>query len=138
MSLSTKFLVAALLLLVASGLEGCRSDPESTRGVAERFLDAHYVNIDLPAAERLASGVAREKIGNERRLVGEQTIDEGTRKPTVHYRFLEERLEGDARSRLLFHATFTVASAESFERRILLVLRREPEGWKVVNFEEFE
>ena len=130
--------LAGALLLAASWVSACRSDPESTRGVAERFLDAHYVSIDLRAAETLAAGIAREKIGKERSLVGEQGIDESTRKPTVHYRFVEERPDDEGRSRLIYRATFSVADAESLDRRILLVLRREPEGWKVVNFEEFE
>ena len=52
--------IAALLFLGASWAGACHSDPESTRGVAERFLDAHYVNIDLPAAEALAAGVAKD------------------------------------------------------------------------------
>lgn len=125
--------VAALVLFAA-----CRTDVESSRGVAERFLDAHYVNIDLAAAEKLATGVAGKKIGEERRLVVGQEIDESTRKPMVHYRLLEESPDGVDRLRVLYRATFSVAGAGDFDRRILLLLRREEAGWKVANFEEFE
>ena len=126
-------LLAALALFVA-----CRSDPDSGRGVAERFLDAHYVDIDLAIAETLTSGIAGRKIAEERRLTAGQPIDDGTRKPSVYYRLLEERPEGEDRSRFVYRATFTVPGSGEFERRILVVLKREPVGWKVVNFEEFE
>ncbi|MGH7804807.1 MAG: hypothetical protein ACREQJ_10705, partial [Candidatus Binatia bacterium] len=106
--------------------------------VAERFLDAHYVKIDLGAAEALTGGVAGKKLADERRLVGESAIDESTRQPNVYYRFVEERPAGDDRSHLIYRATFAVEGADTFDRRILLVLQRSDGSWKVVNFEEFE
>ena len=126
------FLAAALLAAA------CTSDPQSSRGVAERFLDAHYVQIDLPAAEALTVGVAKRKLADERRLVSGQAIDEGTRKPTVYYALVEERPDGEAGSHFVYRATFTVDGADEFDRRILLSLRRETDGWRVANFEEFE
>jgi hypothetical protein len=134
MSARGSIVVFAVLVVLAA----CKNDPDSTRGVAELFLDAHYVNIDLTQAEGLVAGVASEKLAKEKHLVGDQQIDEGTRKPTVHYRLVDERPDGENRSRFIYRATFTVEGAGRFERQILLVLRREPEGWKVVNFEEFE
>jgi hypothetical protein len=128
--------VIALAGLILAG--GCRSDPSSARGVAERFLDAHYVKIDLAAAAALSSGVAERKIVEERRLVGEQAIDEATRQPNVYYRFVEERPDGSERSHIVYRATFAVAGADTFDRRILLMLQRQGESWKIVNFEEFE
>lgn len=122
------------LLLAAS----CTADPESLRGVAERFLDAHYVEIDLAAAQTLTTGLAERKIAEERQLTRGQVIDESTLQPSVYYRLLEERPEGDDRSRLVYQATFSVSGAPDLERRILLVLRRGSDGWKVVNFEEFQ
>ena len=127
---------AALLLLVA--LAACRSDPASPRGVAERFLDAHYVSIDLAAAEALTVGVAEKKLGDERKLVEGQAIDEGTRQPHVYYRFVEERPAGAERAHLVYRATFAVDGADTFDRRILLVMQHGDTGWKIVNFEEFE
>jgi hypothetical protein len=121
-----------------AALWACRADPESSRGVAERFLDAHYVNIDLAAAAALTAGLAERKLAEERRLTAGQAIDETTRKPSVYYRLLEETSDGADRSRFVYRATFSVPGAEVFERRILLLLRREPQGWRVVNFEEFE
>lgn len=125
-------------MLLGLALVACTSDPGSARAHAERFLDAHYVRIDLAAAEALTAGVAGEKIAEERRLTAGQVIDEATLKPSVYYRLLEERPEGEDRSRFVYRATFTVTGSPDLERRILLILRREAPGWKVVNFEEFE
>jgi len=75
----------AFVLLVA-----CRPDASTPQGTAERFLDAHYVRIDLRDALPFTSGLARHKVEDELQLVEGQPIDAATRKPTVHYRLLEE------------------------------------------------
>jgi hypothetical protein len=124
------------LALVA--LAACHADPASNQGVAERFLDAHYVRIDLAAAQALTTGVAQKKVEEERRLVAGQEIDESTRKPSVYYRLLEEHPDGLDRSRMVYRATFSASGTSDIERRILLVLRRDDGVWRVANFEEFE
>ena len=127
-----RWVLVALLAVAA-----CK-DPSSARSIAERFLDAHYVKIDLAAAEELTGGVAGKKLGDERRLVGENAIDEATRQPHVYYRFVEERAAGADRAHFVYVATFAVDGADTFDRRILLVLQRSEGSWKIVNFEEFE
>jgi hypothetical protein len=131
-------LAFSLLVVGLAVAVSCRPDPASQRGVAERFLDAHYVQIDLAAAQALTAGVAERKVAEERRLTAGYDIDAATRQPSVHYRLLEERPEGEDRSRFVYRARFSVPGGGRFERRILLVMRREEGGWKVVNFEEFE
>jgi hypothetical protein len=125
--------LAALALLFATG---CRPDPATPQGTAEGFLDAHYVRIDLPRALPFTSGLARRKVEEEMRLITGQAIDESTRKPTVHYRLLEERPDGDAAVSFLYLGSITVEDADRFERRWLLTVRREPEGWRVTNYQE--
>ena len=117
-------------------LGGCRPDPASPRGAAERFLDAHYVAIDLAAALPLTSGLARAKVERERALVGGVVIDESTRKPQVWYRLLEERPLGDDGVQFLYRGTLSPEGIERFERRWLVTVRREPPGWIVSNYEE--
>jgi len=124
------FLALALLLA------GCHPDPGSPRGAAERFLDAHYVAIDLAAALPLTTGLARAKVERERALVGEQAIDDTTRKPQVWYRLLEERpLAGDG-VQFLYLGTLSPEGAERFDRRWLVTVRRDANAWIVANFEE--
>jgi hypothetical protein len=125
--------VLACGVLVAAG---CRPDPSTPRGTAERFLDAHYVRIDLPAALEVSAGLARHKVEDEIRLVQGQEIDDSTRKPTVHYRLLEEHPDGDHAVNYLYRADITVEDADRFERRWLVTVRREDAGWRVTNYQE--
>jgi hypothetical protein len=127
---------AALVLVVLAS--GCHPDPSTPRGTAEAFLDAHYVRIDLPAARELAAGVARHKVEGEIELVRGQVIDETTRKPTIHYRLLEEHPQGEDAFTYLYRADISVEDAEGFERRWLVTVRRQDGAWRVTNYQELE
>ena len=129
---------ARALALSALLLAGCRAAANTPRGTAERFLDAHYVRIDLPAALEFTADLARHKVENEMRLVQGQVIDESTRKPSVHYRLLEEHPDGTRAVRYLYRGTITVEDADRFERRWLVTVRNEDGGWHVTNYEELE
>jgi hypothetical protein len=117
-------------------LAACGPDPSTARGTAERFLDAHYVHIDLPATLALTAGVARHKVEEELDLVRDQPIDDSTRKPTVHYKLLEEHPDGDAAANFLYLGSIRVEDAGSFDQRWLVTVRRQDGGWKVTNFQE--
>jgi hypothetical protein len=127
------FLAAA----VAPAVAACRSDAASARGVAERFLDAHYVRIDLGVARELTAGLARHKIEQEVVLTAGQEIDAGTRMPRVHYRLLEETPRDDATVRLVYETTIHVDGGDVFSRTIQLTLRRAEQGWQVSNYQEY-
>ena len=126
-------LVPVVLAFLAAG---CAPDPATPRGTAERFLDAHYVHIDLPGALEYTTGLARSKVEDELRLVQGQAIDETTRKPSVHYRLLEEHLEGEHAVNYLYRGTIAVEDAERFERRWLVTVRFADGGWRVTNYQE--
>jgi hypothetical protein len=132
----TRRRAAAAVLGIFLALTACRADPATPRGTAERFLDAHYVLIDLPAARELASGLARHKVETEIEHVRGQAIDESTRKPTVHYRLLEEHADGQEAVRYVYRGSIRVEDADTFERRWLITVRHEDGGWRVTNFEE--
>ena len=119
-------------LLVAS----CHADPATPRGTAELFLDAHYVRIDLPGSLEFTTGVARQKVEDEIRLVAGQMIDEATRKPRVHYRLLEERPDGEQAVNYVYRGRIAVEDADTFERRWLVTVRQEAQGWRVTNYQE--
>jgi hypothetical protein len=129
--------VAVVLALLA--LAACRGTGNSPRAAAERFLDDHYVHIDLAAAKQHAVGVARFKVEEEQRLVGDQQIDASTRRPRVGYKFVEQRDEADDRVALLYEATVHFDDGGTTGLRWLITVRREPDGaWKVSNYQEFE
>jgi hypothetical protein len=120
------------------GVAGCQPDATTPRGTAERFLDAHYVHIDLPSALPYTSGLARQKVESEMALVRGVPIDDSTRKPSVHYSLLEEHPDGQQAVRYLYRGQIAVDGADSFERRWLVTVRQEADGWRVTNYQEFE
>lgn len=127
--------LSTLLLLF---LNACQSDPNSARGVAERFLDAHYIQIDLQAAKPYCTGLALSRLEDEIRLTQGQVIDEGTHKPQVHYQLKEEKPRGEKSVSFLYEATVSVDGAGQFIKKILLTVRRKEEGWRVANYREFD
>ena len=129
---------AAGLLVVVCLLFACRPDAQTARGTAERFLDAHYVEINLRASKIYCTGLALHKVEEEIRLTQGQAIDETTRKPSVGYRLLEEKSRNQERTSFLYEGTIRVPGAGKFKKKWLLTLRRGEEGWKVSNYSEFD
>ncbi len=127
-----------VLVLSALLLAACRPDPTTARGTAERFLDAHYVRIDLASALEFTAGLARHKVEEEMRLAEGQMIDETTRKPSVHYRLLEEHADGDHAASYVYRGSIAVEDADRFERRWMLTVRLEDGGWRVTNYQELD
>jgi hypothetical protein len=119
-------------VLLASG---CGRDLNSAQGVAEEFVDQHYVAIDLPKAKALAVSVALHKIDEEIRLTSGQKIDASTQKPRVNYRLME-KTEGEQRSTFLYEGTIQSEDSTSFTRQWLITARKEGNQWRVSNFTE--
>jgi hypothetical protein len=132
------FFCFCALLVFVSGLFACQSDPQSARGVAERFLDAHYVQINLEAAKVLCIGLARSRVEDEIRLTSGAVIDANTRPPQVYYKLIEEKARNERNASLLYETTFAVAGAGQFTKRILLTLRQDEGDWRITNFKEFD
>jgi hypothetical protein len=124
---------------IAAGamLLGACAGGDGPRAVAERFLDAHYVRIDLPASRGYTEGLAQQKIDDEIRLTSGQAIDDGTRMPRVHYRLREEQVRGDDVVSFAYDATFRVDGADPLHRTLQLTVRRGGDGWKVTNYHEY-
>src|SRR6185369_391997 len=116
----------------------CGRDLKSAQGVAEEFVDQHYVHIDLQRARDYSVGLARDKIEDEIRLTSGQAIDATTRKPKVHYELVETKQESDARVSFFYKATIEAEDAPEFTRRWLVVARKEGDGWLVSNFTEYD
>jgi len=123
--------------LVAIALAACRPDPSTARGTAERFLDAHYVTIELANALPYTSGLARQKVEQEMELVKGFAIDETTAKPIVRYRLIKEDPDPAGGSHFLYRGTIVLEGADGFDRQWLVTVRRENEGFRVTNYQEF-
>ena len=133
-----RLLLLGLVAFVGAVVPACHSDTNSALGVTERFIDAHYVRIDLNAAVPLCTGLALQKLNEEQRLTQGQQIDESTRKPTIRYRLLDKKEEDGDHATFVFEGTIHVEDAGQFTRKWLISARRSDASWKVSNFEEFD
>lgn len=124
--------VLALCLITATA---CSRDLNTARGIAEEFVDQHYVRIDIPKAKEYAVGLALEKLNEETRLTAGQTIDASTQKPRVNYKMIEKR-EGANRASFLYEGTIQSDDGTSFTRKWLIAARKEGSQWRVSNFSE--
>lgn len=124
---------AALATVTATACPG----PNSPRGVVDRFIAAHYMAIDLKAAEPLCTGLALDKLHEEMRLTEGQHIDETTRKPIVHYKLTAKR-ESPDHIEYLFRATIDVPDGGSFEKNWMITARKQADTWKISNFSEYD
>jgi hypothetical protein len=122
-----------LFLIWAAG--ACGRDLSTAQGVAEEFVDHHYVAIDLPKAKSLTVSVALNKVNEEIRLTAGQKIDASTQKPRVNYTLLEKK-EGERRSTFLYEGTIRSDDGTSFTRKWLITARKEGTQWRVSNFTE--
>jgi hypothetical protein len=129
-------LVTLMLVVAVVAGTGCKSgDP--ARAAAERFLDLHYVEIDLPRARDQAAGLARAKVEEEIRLTDGQAPPESWSRPSVHYRFIEQQQNpDDGRQGFVYEATITLDGSSQFTRRVMLTVREQEGAWRVTNFQE--
>ena len=128
-------LVIGTLLFSFLFASACGRDLGTAQGVADEFVDHHYVAIDLQKAKTLAVSVALNKINEEIRLTTGQTIDASTQKPRVHYALLEKK-EGEQRASFLYEGTIQSDDGTSFSRKWLITARKEGNQWRVSNFTE--
>ena len=128
-------MIGRTFLLLALLGSACGRDLTTAQGVAEEFVDHHYVAIDLQKAKTLAVSVALSKVNEEIRLTTGQKIDASTQKPRVHYALLEKK-EGDQRASFLYEGTIQSDDSTSFSRKWLITARKEGNQWRISNFTE--
>lgn len=129
--------IAVSFFFLTGLLSACGRDLSTAQGVAQEFVDQHYVHINLQKAKEHSIGLALEKINEEIRLTSGQAIDASTRKPKVHYRLMEKK-EGGSRASFLYEGTIRAEDAPEFTRRWLIMARKEGDRWWVSNFTEFD
>lgn len=128
-------LIALALLVVATLDAGSCTPADPRRAVSEQFIDRLFIVIDQPAARELAIGLAASKIDEEIRLKTDQAIDESTRQPHIHYRFVQQAGDGQGEtSSLVYELQVAPEDADAFTRRLILTLRREGDVWRIANY----
>lgn len=130
--------VAFAGLVFASMLSSaaCRSK-EGPAGVADAFMGAYYVAIELNAARALTTGLAREKLDRELELTSQVAIDSETRKPRINFQ-LEESSEEGERARFIFVLDIRPPGIDPYERTSIVSLMRVGADWKVSNFNDID
>jgi hypothetical protein len=128
--------VSAIALLLALFVFAC-TPKNSARGVVDRFIEAHYISIDLPATEPLCTGLALDKIHQEMKLTQGQSIDASTRKPVIHYKLQHQRDDRDHIT-FLFKARIDVPEGGSFNKFWMITARKDGETWKISNYSEYD
>ncbi len=113
----------------------CGRDLNTAQGVAEEFVDQHYVHFDLQKAKLYTVSVALAKVNEEIRLTAGHKIDATTQKPRVNYSLLEKN-ETEKRSTFLYEGRIQSDDGTVFTRKWLITARRENNGWRVSNFTE--
>jgi len=131
------FLGVVLLSLGLMDLTACGRDLRTAQGVAEEFVDQHYVFIDLQRAREYTVGLALQKLDEEIRLTAGQAIDLSTRKPEIHYRLLEKK-EAQDRASFLYEGTIQAEDAPEFKRRWMVTARKSKDHWRISNFTDYD
>jgi hypothetical protein len=126
---------ALSLIVLNLFLPGCGRDLGTAQGVAEEFVDQHYVRIDIQKAKQYAVGLALAKLNEEIRLTTGQAIDASTQKPKVNYALLEKK-EAANRASFLYEGTIRSEDGTTFTRKWLIAARKEGNQWRVSNFTE--
>jgi hypothetical protein len=116
-------------------IAGCSRPGQAPRATAEAFLDAHYVRIDLPAAQALASGLARDKIEKEIALTKDNRIDGETMQPRVNYT-LQRADEAELAALYAYELTIRAPGVEPFYKVVTVTVRHADGAWSVTNYSE--
>jgi hypothetical protein len=123
-------LIAMAILTIA-----CARDLNTPQGVAEEFVDQHYVHFDLQKAKIHTVSIALAKINEEIRLTAGHKIDASTQVPRVNYKLLEKN-EGEKRATYLYEGRIQSDDGTSFTRKWLITARHESDRWRISNFTE--
>jgi hypothetical protein len=125
----------ALFLLLALSLAACGAEPAGAEGVARAFVDRYYAAADPEAAARYASGLARRKLEEERRMAAETVADPRAREREVETVLEEQQAQGEDRIYFTFLVTVRVGPF-SLRKRVLVATAKQAGAWSVTNYRE--
>jgi hypothetical protein len=127
-------IISALAIVIA--VLGC-SQSNSAQGVADRFVQIYYVQIDQAQALEFTSGLARERLRQELQQVASlrrgSSLEQA--RPKVSYTLSRTRPEGQ-QVLLVYDLTITPPQVKPMLKKILIITEQVGEQWKVINFTE--
>jgi hypothetical protein len=123
-------------MCVALAILGC-SASDSPQGVADRFVQAYYVQIDQAQALEFTTGLARERLHQELQRVASLRQGSGfaQARPQVSYTLTRTQAE-DRQVLFVYDLTITPLQVKPILKKILLIMEQHGGQWKVLNFTE--
>lgn len=126
-----------LTLAVPLAMSACAKPPVSQR-VAAQFMDAYYVQIDLKAADQLSSGLAKDRLDQQIKLLdGTSTGTSpgaGANAPTVTYRLVSQESPAAGEFNYIFEVDPHVQDIG--KRKVFVKVREEGGKFSVSQFTE--
>lgn len=123
-------------LCITLAIVGCSSS-DNPQGVADRFVQAYYVQIDQVQALEFTMGLARERLHQELQRVA--SLRQGSSlelaRPQVLYTLARTQSDGH-QTLLVYDLTITPPQVTPILKKILLIMEQSREQWKVINFTE--
>jgi transposase len=123
-------------IYIAIAILGC-SRSNSAQGVADRFVQAYYVQIDQAQALEFTTGLARERLQQELQQVASlrrgSSLEQA--RPKVSYTLARTQSEGQ-QVLVVYDLTITPPQVKPMLKKILIITELLGEQWKVINFAE--
>ena len=136
--LSAFICVHLRFIVVLLALVGC-SRGNTPEGVAERFVDVYYVQIDQAHALEFTAALARDKLQRELQLVApaRRGGSVAQARPKIEYTRTQRRPEG---RQILFLYALTIKPTQvpPMFTQVLITTEQLGEQWKVINFTELD
>lgn len=121
-------------LLLGGSLAACSQPTSSPQATAQAFVDRFFVESNERAALPLTDGVARAKLEEGLRLLGEQPASTTDERPRVYYRQLSQQTQDDGMA-FHFRLTVVVVGDQPIEPELIVRVRPSGDQWRVSNFE---
>jgi len=121
-------------VLLGTSLAACTPPTSAPRTTAQAFVDRFFVEADQRAALPLTEGVARAKLEEGLRLLGDQPAGTADERPRVYYRQISEQTQDDGMT-FYFRLTVVVVGDQPIEPELIVRVRPSGDQWRVSNFE---
>jgi hypothetical protein len=139
--MKTKLLIfpaVAVLFLSLFSIAACGKPTPPSEAVAKRFMDAYYVQINLPEAAKDCSGLALERVNSSIQLTQGVKPDSGNNKPKISYKLIEGKSDADEAS-YFFELKISPDGISPITQRTRLTVRKMEAGdWKVTQFFDYD
>lgn len=125
-------------VFVVLALVGC-TRPNTPEGVAERFVEAYYVQIDQTRALEFTAALARDKLQRELQLVAQArrggSVEQA--RPKIEYTRTQSRPDG-RQVFFIYALTIKPTHVAPMLTQVMISTEQIGEHWRVINFTELD